>query len=47
MPIWGQEFFNNETGNPDAERATRLLITRLRDYVQLLQRPEIKGASPE
>ena len=39
MPIWGEDFSRARTGDPDAERATRLAITRLADYVWLLQRP--------
>jgi mono/diheme cytochrome c family protein len=40
MPVWGEDFGSLEIGNPDAERATRLLIGRLADYVWLLQRPQ-------
>jgi mono/diheme cytochrome c family protein len=39
MPVWGEEFGHTELGNPDAERATQLIIQRLLDYVQALQRP--------
>jgi len=39
MPIWGEGWSRSEIGNPDAERATRTIIARLVDYVQLLQRP--------
>jgi len=45
MPVWGREFFNNEPGNPDAERATQLMISRLLEYVQTLQRPVAKEAT--
>ena len=38
MPVWGQEFLHNELGNPDAERATRLMIDRLVEHVRALQR---------
>ena len=39
MPVWGEELGRAEVGNPDAERATRIVIDRLADYVWLLQRP--------
>jgi mono/diheme cytochrome c family protein len=38
MPVWGEEFAHAELGNPDAERATQLIVQRLLDYVQALQR---------
>jgi len=40
MPVWGEDFSSLEIGNPDAERATNLIIGRLADYVWLLQRPQ-------
>lgn len=40
MPVWGEDFSRLELGNPDAERATRLIILRLADYVWLLQKPD-------
>lgn len=39
MPIWGEDFSRLEIGNPDAERATRVILDRLADYVWQLQRP--------
>lgn len=39
MPLWGEDLSRAQLGNPDAERATRLEITQLADYVQQLQRP--------
>lgn len=39
MPVWGEDFSRSELGSPDAERATRLIIARLADYVWLLQKP--------
>ena len=39
MPIWGEDFSRQEIGNPDAVRATDLMIARLADYLLLLQRP--------
>ncbi|HEY0682256.1 MAG TPA: cytochrome c [Steroidobacter sp.] len=39
MPVWGEDFSRLELGSPDAERATRLIIVRLADYVWLLQKP--------
>ena len=46
MPVWGEELARTEIGNPDAERATRLMITRLLDYVQSLQRPTTQRDAP-
>lgn len=39
MPVWGEDLSRAELGNPEAERATRLVIARLADYVRELQRP--------
>lgn len=39
MPVWGEDFSRAGLGDPDAERATRIIIERLADYVWLLQRP--------
>ena len=39
MPVWGEAFGMTERGNPDAERGTRIVITRLADYLWQLQRP--------
>lgn len=39
MPVWGEAFSTARLGDPDAERATRLQIARLADYVWQLQRP--------
>lgn len=39
MPVWGEGFSLAEIGNPEAERATRLVIARLADYLWALQRP--------
>lgn len=39
MPIWGEDFGRAQTGDPRAESGTRIVITRLADYVWLLQRP--------
>ena len=39
MPVWGTEFARTEIGSPDAERATQLMIKRLLNHVQSLQRP--------
>src|SRR5512138_3637136 len=39
MPVWGEDFSRAELGDPDAERATRIVIGRLADYLWLLQRP--------
>lgn len=39
MPVWGQDLSRAYLGDPDAERATRLVIVRLADYVWQLQAP--------
>jgi mono/diheme cytochrome c family protein len=39
MPVWGEDLGHLEIGNPDAERATRVVIDRLADYVWQLQKP--------
>jgi len=39
MPVWGEDLSLANLGNPDAERGTRIVITRLADYVWQLQRP--------
>jgi mono/diheme cytochrome c family protein len=41
MPVWGVELARTEIGSPDAERATQLMIQRLLQYVQSLQRPAL------
>jgi mono/diheme cytochrome c family protein len=38
MPVWGEDLSRLEIGNPDAERATRVVIGRLADYVWQLQK---------
>ena len=39
MPVWGEDLSRAEIGNPEAERATEIIITRLADYLWTLQRP--------
>ena len=39
MPVWGEDLNRLEIGNPDAERATRVVIGRLANYVWQLQKP--------
>ena len=39
MPVWGEDLSRLEIGNPDAERATRIVIDRLADYLGQLQKP--------
>jgi mono/diheme cytochrome c family protein len=39
MPVWGEDLGRAEIGNPDAERATQTIITRLADHLWQLQRP--------
>jgi mono/diheme cytochrome c family protein len=38
MPVWGEDLSRLEMGNPEAERATRIVIDRLADYVWQLQK---------
>ena len=38
MPVWGEDLSRLEVGNPDAERATRIIIDRLADYLGQLQK---------
>jgi mono/diheme cytochrome c family protein len=38
MPVWGEDLSKAQLGDPDAERAARIAITRLADYVWQLQR---------
>jgi mono/diheme cytochrome c family protein len=45
MPLWGDTFTRSELGNPDAEKATRILTGRLADYLWLLQRPDSDAVS--
>lgn len=42
MPIWGEELGRLEIGNPEAERASKVVLDRLADYVWQLQRPPVK-----
>jgi len=39
MPVWGEDFSRAYIGDPDAERASRIIIERLADYVWSLQQP--------
>jgi mono/diheme cytochrome c family protein len=39
MPVWGEDFGRAELGTPNAERATRILIDRIADYLEQLQKP--------
>lgn len=39
MPVWGEDLARLEIGNPDAERSSQIIIERLADYVNSLQRP--------
>lgn len=38
MPVWGEDLSRIEAGDPQAERAAQLIITRLTQYVERLQR---------
>ena len=40
MPVWGEDLGRTEIGNPEAERATQIIITRLADYLWQLQRSQ-------
>jgi mono/diheme cytochrome c family protein len=39
MPVWGEALSRSGIGDPNAERATRIVIGRLADYLWQLQRP--------
>lgn len=39
MPIWGEDLSRLHPGDPDAERATTTVISKLADYLAQLQRP--------
>jgi len=39
MPVWGEDLGRIEIGSPDAERAGRIVIEKLADYLGLLQKP--------
>jgi mono/diheme cytochrome c family protein len=39
MPVWGEDLNRAEIGDPNAERATRIVIDRLANYLAELQRP--------
>jgi hypothetical protein len=42
MPVWGEDLTRLESGNPDAERSTQVIIERLAGYVRGMQRPTSK-----
>jgi len=46
MPIWGEDLTRAAIGDPDAERATRVVTGRLADYLWLLQRPTAAAGAP-
>jgi hypothetical protein len=46
MPIWGEELSRAAIGDPNAERATRIVTGRLADYLWLLQRPAVSAGAP-
>jgi mono/diheme cytochrome c family protein len=39
MPVWGERLSRIEFGAPDPEKAARLVMERIADYVGALQRP--------
>lgn len=47
MPVWGEDLALGERGNPDAERSTRVVITRLADYLWQLQRVDPRRATDD
>lgn len=47
MPVWGEAFGIARRGDPDAERATRLVITRIADYLWQIQRPSTNPDAKE
>jgi mono/diheme cytochrome c family protein len=42
MPVWGEDLARLEIGNPEAERASQIMIGRLADYVTSLQHTSSK-----
>ena len=42
MPVWGEDLSRAQLGDPNAERGTRVVITRLADYLWQLQQPTPK-----
>jgi hypothetical protein len=38
MPVWGEDLSRIEIGSPDQEKAARLVMERLADYVGTLQK---------
>ena len=43
MPVWGEDLSRAYLGDPNAERAARLAIVRLADYVWSLQKPALES----
>lgn len=39
MPVWGEALSRTTIGDPNSERATRIVVGRLADYLWQLQRP--------
>jgi mono/diheme cytochrome c family protein len=46
MPVWGEDLSRIEMGDPEAERATEIIITRLADYLWTLQRKQAPARIP-
>lgn len=46
MPVWGEDLSQAHAGDPDAERSTGIIISRLADHVWLLQRPRDQDLPP-
>jgi len=46
MPVWGEDLSQVHAGDPDAERSTGIIISRLADHVWLLQQPRDHNLSP-
>ena len=46
MPVWGYEFWVEEGGDVNAQRAVRTAITRLVEHLRSVQRSDADGRGP-
>ena len=46
MPVWGEVLSYTNLGDPEAERAARIAMGRLADYLSLLQRSQVSAGAP-
>lgn len=46
MPVWGEDLSRAYLGDPDAQRSTEIIISRLAEYVWLLQQPRDPDLHP-